>query len=148
MGHKIRSRKSPFANLANIIYERELVKILSLYYPIVDPSVSAQKINVDNSNLLLNSLNQGLSKFIQEHPVRHRKVGAQLEQDVFDELQVVGDFLKCDLLASGNEVSVRRWGKFKLLNGFVLGSRLSTEHTKSARRSEWFEVCFLLFDSM
>jgi hypothetical protein len=99
MGHKIQLRKSLFANLANIIYERELVKILSLYYPIVDPSVSAQKINVDKSDLLLNSLNQGLSKFIQEHPVHRRKVGAQLEQDVFDELQVVGDFLKCNPLA-------------------------------------------------
>jgi hypothetical protein len=39
MGHKIRSRKSPFANLTNLIYERELIKILSLYYPIIDLSV-------------------------------------------------------------------------------------------------------------
>ena len=140
MGHKIRSKKSPFANLANLIYERELVKILSLYYPIVDPSISAQKINVDNSDL---PLNQVTSKFIQEHPLR-KKAGAR--QDVLDELQVVGDFLKCDPL--GNEVLVRRWGKFKLLNGFVLGSRLSTQKAQSARRSEWFEVCFLLFDSM
>lgn len=144
MGHKIRSRKSPFANLANLIYERELVKILSLYYPIVDPRrISAQKINVDNSDLLLN---QGSSKFIQEHPVLRKKAG--IRQEVLDELQVVGDFLKCDLLASDNEVLVRRWGKFKLLNGFVLGSRLSTQNAQSARRSEWFEVCFLLFDSM
>ncbi|KAJ3511897.1 hypothetical protein NLJ89_g3836 [Agrocybe chaxingu] len=28
MGHKIRSKKAPFANLANLIYQRELVKIL------------------------------------------------------------------------------------------------------------------------
>lgn len=133
MGHKIRSKKSPFANLANLIYERELVKILSLYYPIVDPSaVSAQKINVDNS------------KFIQEHPVRKK---AGIQQDVLDELHVIGDFLKCDPL-NDSEVLVRRWGKFKLLNGFVLGSRLSTQNAHSARRSEWFEVCFLLFDSI
>ena len=32
-GHKVRSKKEPFANLANIIYERELVKLLLLYYP-------------------------------------------------------------------------------------------------------------------
>ena len=95
---------------------------------------------MDNSDL---PLNQVTSKFIQEHPLR-KKAGAQ--QDVLDELQVVGDFLKCDPL--GNEVLVRRWGKFKLLNGFVLGSRLSTQKAQSARRSEWFEVCFLLFDSM
>ena len=40
MGHKIRSKKSPFANLANIITEKELVRILKLYYPLlsVDPT--------------------------------------------------------------------------------------------------------------
>jgi hypothetical protein len=143
MGHKIRSRKSPFANLTNLIYERELIKILSLYYPIIDLSVSAQKINVDNSDLLLN-LNRGLgsSKFMQEHPLR--KKGGAL-QPVLNELQVVADFLKCDLL--DNEVFVRRWGKFKLLNGYVLGSCLSMQNAQSSRRSEWFEVCFLLFDS-
>src|ERR1700722_15791771 len=33
VGHKIHSKKAPFANLANITYERELVKCLLLYYP-------------------------------------------------------------------------------------------------------------------
>ncbi|KZP23690.1 hypothetical protein FIBSPDRAFT_676243, partial [Athelia psychrophila] len=33
VGHKIRSKKAPFSNLANIIYEKELVKILSLLVP-------------------------------------------------------------------------------------------------------------------
>lgn len=36
MGHKIRSRKAPFANLANLILERELVKLLRLYHPQLD----------------------------------------------------------------------------------------------------------------
>ena len=142
MGHKIRSKKSPFTNLTNLIYERELVKILSLYYPIVDPTVmvSAQEINVDNSDL---QLNQVSSKFMQEHPI-HKRTGV-FQHHVLDELQVVGDFLKCNPV--GDEVSVHRWGKFKLLNGYVLGSHLGTRNTQSAHRSEWFEVCFILFDS-
>ena len=32
-GHKIRSKKSPFANLANIIYEAQMISMLNLYYP-------------------------------------------------------------------------------------------------------------------
>lgn len=38
MGHQIRSKKAPFANLANIIYQKELIKILCLYYPVADSS--------------------------------------------------------------------------------------------------------------
>ncbi|KIM35111.1 hypothetical protein M413DRAFT_79735 [Hebeloma cylindrosporum] len=132
MGHKIRSRKSPFANLANLIYERELVKILALYYPNVDPTVSAQGVSVDNSELLRKEVS---SKFMQEHPVR-KKGG--VHQDVLDELQAVADFAKCDSFGDG--VVVRRWGKFKLLNGYILGSRLSMQKAQSARRSEWFEA--------
>jgi len=32
-GHKIHSKKSPFANMANIFFEKELIKVLLLYYP-------------------------------------------------------------------------------------------------------------------
>lgn len=43
MGHKIRSQKSPFANLANLILERETIKLLLLYYPDLDPRKAAPK---------------------------------------------------------------------------------------------------------
>ena len=43
MGHKIHSKKAPFANLANIIFERELVKILLLYIPALDINANALK---------------------------------------------------------------------------------------------------------
>src|SRR6266576_6115545 len=32
-GHKIHSKKSPFANMANIFFQKELIKVLLLYYP-------------------------------------------------------------------------------------------------------------------
>jgi hypothetical protein len=112
MGHKIQSRKAPFTNLTNLIYEQELVKILSLYYPIVNQNVSAQD-NQDNSDL-------GSSNFMQESLVYKRK---QMPQDFLAELQALGDWLKINLFSDG--VTVCRWGKFKLLNGYVLRSRSS-----------------------
>ena len=33
MAHSIKSKKSPFANLANLIVKREHLKLLSLLYP-------------------------------------------------------------------------------------------------------------------
>jgi len=36
-GHKICSKKAPFANLANIIYEKQLIHTLLLYYPSISP---------------------------------------------------------------------------------------------------------------
>jgi len=45
MSHKICSKKAPFANLANIIYERELIKILLLHYPSLGPSKPKQSTN-------------------------------------------------------------------------------------------------------
>src|ERR1700683_5865764 len=42
VGHKIRSKKAPFANLANIIYEKELIKILLLLYPSLDLSTTSE----------------------------------------------------------------------------------------------------------
>ncbi|KIM39633.1 hypothetical protein M413DRAFT_29330 [Hebeloma cylindrosporum] len=72
---------------------------------------------------------------MQEHPLPKKK---RAPQDVVDELQALSNWLNIDLLANG--VAVRRWGKFKLLNGNVLGSRLSARKAQSARRSEWFEA--------
>jgi len=49
VGHKIRSKKAPFANLANIIYERELIKLLLLYYPSLEPLSTRPKDTPVNS---------------------------------------------------------------------------------------------------
>jgi hypothetical protein len=135
MGHKIRSKKAPFANLANLIHERELIKILALYYPIVNGSGSASEEKAPD-------LLKGSSKFIQEHSLRKKSV---IGQDILDELHAVAGYLKFNPLGEG--ASVRRWGKFKLLNGCVLGSHLSAQKVQPARRSEWFEVRHITFDS-
>ena len=135
MGHKIRSKKAPFANLANLIYERELIKILALYYPIVNGSGSASEENAPD-------LLKGSSKFIQEHRLPKKSV---IGQDILDELHAVAGYLTFNPLGKGT--SVRRWGKFKLLNGCVLGSHLSAQKVQPARRSEWFEVRHIAFDS-
>jgi len=46
MSHRIRSRKAVFANLSNQIYERELLKLMLLYYPTLDSS----KKNLNSSS--------------------------------------------------------------------------------------------------
>ncbi|EDQ98531.1 uncharacterized protein LACBIDRAFT_299510 [Laccaria bicolor S238N-H82] len=53
MGHKIHSKKAPFANLANIIFERELVKILLLYLPALDINANASKEMKKNDRNLI-----------------------------------------------------------------------------------------------
>ncbi len=135
MGHKIRSKKAPFANLANLIYERELIKILALYYPIVNGSGSASEENAPD-------LLKGSSKFIQEHRLPKKSA---IGQDILDKLHAVAGYLTFNPLGEGT--SVRRWGKFKLLNGCVLGSHLSAQKVQPARQSEWFEVWHIAFDS-
>jgi len=124
MGHKIRSKKAPFANLTNLIYQKELVKILLLHYPSLNPK---------NADRRPKSSGQPLSKFMQKHPL-----GKHTREIMQAELEAVSQWLNFNILENG--VSLKRWGKFKLLNGNVLGSCLSQEKAQSARRNEWFEV--------
>ena len=126
MGHKIRSKKAPFANLTNLIFQTELVKILLLHYPSLHPNSLQKVINTESSE-------QNLSKFMQKDRSYTNSQGpAQAE------LEAVTQWLNFNILDIG--ISVKRWGKFKLLNGNVLGSHLSREKAQSFRRSEWFEV--------
>jgi hypothetical protein len=43
VGRKIRSKREPFANLANLIYEREMIKILIQYHPDLAPAPTTRK---------------------------------------------------------------------------------------------------------
>src|SRR5271163_3930596 len=45
MGRKIRSKKAPFKNLANQKFEKELIKILTLYYPDLDVKENTKDTN-------------------------------------------------------------------------------------------------------
>ena len=64
--HKIRSRKAPFANLANIITEKELIRILHLYYPSLSTKPPAQDSTIENQTSTANSFE---SRFMKKLPV-------------------------------------------------------------------------------
>jgi len=121
MGHKIHSKKAPFANLANLIYERELIKLLLLYFP---------ELNV------LPEKKPSESRFIQKLKISKKEKDDN--EELYHHLEAIclwiGQPLNLDL-------KVQRYGKFQLLNGFVLRSKLSEDHGKPpARSSCYFEA--------
>lgn len=130
MGHQIRSKKAPFANLTNIIYERELIKILSLYYPTIKVELALQTDKIKISKA-------AGTVFMQRDPIRKGQV--HVDGNISLEIDTISQWLGIGII--GSAASFERWGKLKLPNGHVLGSRLSTQKGKSARRCEWFEVC-------
>lgn len=125
VGHKIRSKKAPFAHLANIIYERELVKILALrvpgLYQDTTPAIQQKKLLVKIKILK-----------------REKKSGT----DFMVHFSAVESFLQDE----GAEIDIdsfERWGKFNLSASgkSKLNSRLSELRGDShARSSRYFEV--------
>lgn len=105
-GHKIRSKKSPFANMANIFFERELIKVLLLYHPELAP----RQPHPDKPTLF------GHIKILKKEKQPGEELYGQLtslcehypELDVFD-----------------STLNLKRFGKCNLSNGRVLSSRLS-----------------------
>lgn len=132
--HKIRSRKAPFANLANIITEKELIRILHLYYPSLSPKPPAQDSPIANETGTGNSFE---SRFMKKLPVLKSEAvvfGHHIEL-LSKALQVPPDSLSSE--------NVQRWGKAKLLNGRVLQSQLASNSITCSPPSctyRWFEV--------
>jgi hypothetical protein len=126
MGRKIRSKKAPFANLTNLIYERELIKILCLYYPTLDIN---RKQKSDLETVL---------QPIQQHKI-YKKYNP-MTPVIEEELASISVLLK-QAIISGGDIQYSRWGKLKLLNGHVLSSCSTQAKNKAQRQSFWFEVC-------
>lgn len=125
VGHKIRSKKSPFANLANIIYEKELVKILLLQYPSLDLSTTSQS---------------KASKRIHTPHNRFKilKKERKNDQKFRSYLHAICLWLKIDFSL---ELAMERWGKIRLPGDILLRSRLSEMHGKLPSRSaRYFEA--------
>ena len=128
MGRKIRSKKAPFANLTNLIYEKELIKILCLYYPELD-------INHKPKSDLVADLRP-----IQQH--RINKKHNHMTPIVEKELAAISRLIKQTIKIEG-DIQYQRWGKLKLLNGHVLSSRSTEAKNQTQRQSFWFEVCII-----
>jgi len=124
MGHKIRSKKSPFANLANIIYEKELVKLLLLYHPSLDPQPKVKPAGRNSTKLI--------------GKVRISKKENVPGQEVYKNLETICLWLKMDFTS---DLEVYRYGKFCLPGGIVLASKLSENKGKPpARSARYFEA--------
>jgi len=122
MGHKIRSKKAPFANLANIIYERELVKLLLLYYP----SLGSQAVVKPPYD----------KKFMQK--IRVLQGERMPHQELYTYLENISLWLKIEFTS---DLEVVRYGKFCFSEGNVLRTRLSENPGKSSARSyRYFEA--------
>ncbi|KAF8868877.1 hypothetical protein BD779DRAFT_1458932 [Infundibulicybe gibba] len=122
---KIKSKKAPFANLANNIFQCELAKILCLYYPILD---------------CFKQYAPPLSKTSSIKPMQEWKVQKRKRTIHFPEAQELEAV--CSWLNRGKleDIVYKRWGKIKLKNGYVLQSRLSVSKGQSTRFQKWFEV--------
>lgn len=125
VGHKIRSKKSPFANLANIIYERELIKILLLLYPSLDPSPTGQSNTLKPTHT-------------PQNQVKIPKKERNLDQNFRAYLSAICLWLKINF---DQELTMRRWGKIRLPGGNLLRSQLSETRGKVPQRSaRYFEA--------
>lgn len=120
--HKIHSKKAPFQNMMNIIYEKELIRILTLYSPELD--IESKKVPISETKLISKQ--------------------ATSRQDITAELQAINSLLKINIVAGDG--SFER-GKLRLSNGRVLQSQLSYIRGQSSRQYKWFEALQTLQDS-
>ncbi|KAF6741381.1 hypothetical protein DFP72DRAFT_833862 [Ephemerocybe angulata] len=142
-GRKISSQKSPYANLSNLIYEAELIKILCLYLPALEPPMLLPS-DKENSSKSKKTGPTGLS---QEHSVtikarqdRNSALSAELDA-IASHLENTG--ISVDLRSRHLEgVVLRRWGKYNIAKSdTTLRSRIAELKTTTARYYRWFEVC-------
>jgi hypothetical protein len=119
MGQQIRSKKAPFSHLGNLIFERELLKVLLLYYPELDLR------EPETEGKLLLPLSQ---KKIRK---TERKNHTALANHISALCTWLGEPYSLDIV-------LKRWSKLQLVNGDVLSS-LSLENQPD-RVSNFFQT--------
>jgi hypothetical protein len=122
LGHKIRSKKSPFANLANIILYKELVKLLLLYYPtLVSNQPKAPKIMAPAKQIKI--------------PKKERQASGGI---FIQHLEAICKALRKNF---DPNLELRRWGKLHISDKVVLRSWLGETRGKPPTRSaRYFEA--------
>ena len=125
VGNKIRSKKAPFANLANILYERELIKILLLRYPSLDFSPTSQ-------------MNTSENMCIPQNEIKILKREQKNSQEFHSHVNAICLWLGINF---DPELEIRRWGKIRLSAKSLLRSRLSETRGRAPSRSaRYFEA--------
>ena len=120
IGHKVRSKKAPFANIATLLFERANNKALTLYYPFLRIS---QKEKKTKANLY------------QSLPVKKGELEGPSEY--YDHLAAICDYLEVSL---NMDICMQRWGKCMVPGGITLRSRVSEKTGQASRSSRYFEA--------
>ena len=138
MSRQIRSKKSPFSNLANLIIKRERIKLLSSYYPNLS-------LESETHIAFRDSGNRRPFKCFQKLPFNKAhfgETGSNHNSPVFSELVVVYkdimSFLENPPRFEFGDI--QRWGKVRISNGRVLQSEIGYVESNPARKSCWFSV--------
>ncbi|KAH6876971.1 hypothetical protein BKA70DRAFT_1127754 [Coprinopsis sp. MPI-PUGE-AT-0042] len=136
LARKILSQKSPYANLANLIHEFELIKILCLYIPELEPSTLATA----------KDLIKQARPYSQRHPITI-KARQQPSSDIFVELELITRYIEetynvmPDLHSKELDgIELARWGKSRLKSLDTLQSRASESKSRTLRQYRWFEA--------
>ncbi|KAF8333784.1 hypothetical protein F5887DRAFT_893088 [Amanita rubescens] len=116
-GHKIHSKKSPFANMANIFFQKELTKTLLLYYPDLQKGHAPE---VPKPVLF------GKIKIKKQERIQGQALYDQLLA-IFGSYRQLGEF--------DPMFPINRWGKCNLKNKTVLSSALSEDIGDNLTRS-------------
>ncbi|KAI0050435.1 hypothetical protein FA95DRAFT_1487309 [Auriscalpium vulgare] len=119
IGRKVRSRKAPFANVATIIYERELLRLLLLHVPSLQPQTKdkPKKIFIKEVRILKSDLKKPASKI-----------------NIF--IAAI-----CEHIGQQN-LELQQWAKYVLPNKHTLTSELfeSLSTNSNIRSSKYFEA--------
>jgi hypothetical protein len=120
IGHKVRSKKVPFANISTMLYERACIRVLSLRFS----SLKIPPKEKRDRGHLYQSI--AIKKVEIAHPSDH-----------YHHLAAIFDHLETPLDPA---VPIQRWGKCVIPGDMTLRSRMSEEVGRASRSSRYFEA--------
>ena len=120
IGHKVRSKKAPFANISTMLYERASIRVLTLRFPFLKISPKEKR----NRGHLYQS-------------IAIKRVEIDNPSDHYHHLAAICDYLKITL---DTDISIQRWGKCVIPGDITLRSRMSEELGQASRSSRYFEA--------
>ncbi|KAF6759077.1 hypothetical protein DFP72DRAFT_1064030 [Ephemerocybe angulata] len=122
VGHKIHSKKEPFANLTNIIIEQECIRIAQEYYP---------QLRVGKDARSPAKSHPAMPRLTQELHVRNVDP---------THLDAIESFITAKYPDFQGAFSAHLYGKLSLPDGKTLKSQVSDEFSDATRKYRWFEA--------
>jgi hypothetical protein len=120
IGHKVRSKKAPFANISTMLYERASIRVLTLRFP--DLKIPPKEKRKRGH----------LYQIMAIKPVEINS-----PSDHYDHLAVIFDYLNIPM---NTDIPIHRWGKCVIPKDITLRSRMSEEVGQTSRSSRYFEA--------